>query len=172
MSKNNLFGRWAVGRHWMAGILLALAFVVVLAGCSKTNIEAKGGSDFMSADGDLVIPVSDITDKPSFFPAEVDGIKLEVLAVKTSDGVIRTAFNTCQVCYGSPQAYFEQNGDYLVCQNCGNRFAMTQVEVESGGCNPWPIFPEDKTVDSENITITNEYLKEATVIFENWKENY
>jgi uncharacterized membrane protein len=46
---------------------------------------------------------------------------------------------------------------------------MDQVEVQSGGCNPVPIFPENKTVDDTSITISKDYLTEAKVIFENWK---
>lgn len=37
---------------------------------------------------------------------------------------IRTAFNTCQVCYSSGRGYYVQEGNVLVCQNCGNRFGM------------------------------------------------
>ena len=46
---------------------------------------------------------------------------------------------------------------------------MDQVEIESGGCNPWPIFPEDKTVTDDAVSISYEYLREATQIFANWK---
>jgi uncharacterized membrane protein len=120
-------------------------------------------------DADIVIPISDITETATFFPAEIDGTKLEVLAVKAPDGSIRTAFNTCQVCYSSGRGYYVQEGDVLVCQNCGNRFGMDDVEVVKGGCNPVPIAAENKTVDAETITVSKDFLKEATVIFKNWK---
>ena len=90
----------------------------------------------------LVIPVSDISSTASFYPVEVEGTRMEVLAVADSEGNIRTAFNTCQICYGSGRGYYVQEGNVLVCQNCGNRFTVDQVEIQSGGCNPWPIFPE------------------------------
>lgn len=120
-------------------------------------------------DSDIVIPVSTISEKATFYPAEIDGTKLEVLAVKAPDGTIRTAFNTCQVCYSSGRGYYVQEGDVLVCQNCGNRFKMNDVQVTRGGCNPVPITDEYKTVDTDNITISKDYLTEATVIFKNWK---
>jgi uncharacterized membrane protein len=94
------------------------------------------------------------------------------LAVKASDGSIRTAFNTCRVCYDSGRGYYEQEGNALVCQNCGNRFSPDQVEVAANGCNPVPIFPENKTVDDTSITISGEFLNEAKVIFANWKTEY
>lgn len=123
----------------------------------------------VSETGDLVIPVADITEKASFYEYEVDGTKLEVIAIKASDGTIRTAFNTCQVCYSSGRGYYKQEGDYLVCQNCGNRFKASDVEVSKGGCNPVPIFDENKTVDETNITISKDFLEESAVLFENWK---
>ncbi len=129
-------------------------------------------SGSITAASDLVIPVSDITDKVTFYPVEADGTKMEVLAVKAPDGTIRTAFNTCEVCYDSGRGYYKQEGDELVCQNCGNRFPMSQVEVEAGGCNPWPIFDQNKTVTDESITISSDFLKESRQIFANWKKSY
>ncbi|MHB8128355.1 MAG: DUF2318 domain-containing protein [Mobilitalea sp.] len=123
----------------------------------------------VTKDSDLVIPVKDLSETATFYPAEIDGIKLEVLAVKAPDGTIRTAFNTCQVCYTSGNGYYVQDGDVLVCQNCGNRFGMGDVEVTKGGCNPVPITVENKTVTDDTITISKDFLSQATVIFENWK---
>jgi uncharacterized membrane protein len=94
------------------------------------------------------------------------------MAVEAPDGTIRTAFNTCQVCYDSGRGYYKQDGSVLVCQNCGNRFRMNQVEVQLGGCNPVPIFSENKTVTDETITISSEFLTEAKAIFANWKTEY
>lgn len=120
-------------------------------------------------DKDLIIPISDITKTAKFYPVKIGDIELEALAVKAPDGSIRTAFNTCQVCYSSGRGYYVQEGDVLVCQNCGNRFAMDDVEVTRGGCNPFPITDEYKTVNNETITLSKEFLTEATVIFKNWK---
>jgi uncharacterized membrane protein len=121
------------------------------------------------ADQDLVIPVSEITENAVFFPVDIEGTRVEVLAVKAPDGTIRTAFNTCQVCYGSGRGFYKQQGTVLVCQNCGNRFRMSQVEVRSGGCNPVPIFAANKTVTETTITIPKDYLIRAKEIFAKWK---
>jgi uncharacterized membrane protein len=120
-------------------------------------------------DRDLVIQTADITGNALFFPAVIDGMQMEVLAVKTPDGVIRTAFNTCQVCYASGRGYFVQQGTVLVCQNCGRRYRMNQVERQAGGCNPVPIFPADKTETDATITVSKEYLQKAKTIFASWK---
>jgi uncharacterized membrane protein len=123
------------------------------------------------ADRDLVIPVADVTANAVFYPVDIEGTRLEILAVKAPDGTIRTAFNTCQVCYGSGRGFYKQQGTVLVCQNCGNRFRMSQVEVRSGGCNPVPIFAANKTVTDTDITISKAYLKEAKQIFARWRRS-
>ncbi|GHV92817.1 hypothetical protein AGMMS50268_33200 [Spirochaetia bacterium] len=121
------------------------------------------------ADRDLVIQVSEVTENAIFYPVDIEGTRLEVLAVKAPDGTVRTAFNTCQVCYGSGRGFYKQQGTVLVCQNCGNRFRMSQVEVRSGGCNPVPIFAANKTVTDTTITVSKDYLKEAKSIFARWR---
>ena len=173
-----------IGRVLSLSTLLLIAGVV-LAGCgtkesapevpkeSEESAQAEEQAEAVDLAGkDLVIPLADISETASFFPVDIDGTRVEVVAVKAEDGSIRTAFNTCQVCYDSGRGYYVQKGDVLVCQNCGNQFPMDRVEVEAGGCNPWPIFDENKTVTEESITIPNTFLNEATVIFANWKGNY
>ena len=121
------------------------------------------------ADQDLVIQVADITENALFYPVDIDGTRMEVLAVKAPDGTIRTAFNTCQVCYNSGKGHFVQTGTVLICQNCGNRYRMIQVERQAGGCNPVPIFPENKTVTASTITISRDYLRQARGMFASWR---
>ena len=117
----------------------------------------------------LVIPVSDLSEKASFYPVEVDGTEMEVIAGKDSQGKIRTAFNTCQVCYDSGNGYYRQLGEELVCQNCGNSFTMDVVGETGGGCNPVPILEENRTVTASEIQISYEFLKESSNIFANWR---
>jgi uncharacterized membrane protein len=152
-----------------------LAVVAALAATlfAATRGGAGGGNTAAPIrDADLVIPVAEVTEAARFYPVEIEGTTLEVIAVEAADGTIRTAFNTCQVCYDSGRGYYKQDGGALVCQNCGNRFLPDQVELQSGGCNPVPIFPENKTVSDESITISEEFLGEARVIFSNWKTAY
>lgn len=127
----------------------------------ETTVIAEGES--------LVISTSEVAEDAEFYPIEVDSTEMEIIAVRDSDGNIRTAFNTCQVCYGSGRGYYIQDGEYLVCQNCGNRFTADEVEVSAGGCNPYPIFEENKTVTEDSIEISYDFLKEAKEIFANWK---
>ena len=119
----------------------------------------------------LVIKTDDLSEDAAFYPIEVDGTEMEVIAVKDAEGTIRTAFNTCQICYDSGNGYYKQEGDKLVCQNCGNSFSKEDVGVLSGGCNPYPIFPEDRADTEDTVTISYDFLKSAQGLFTRWKEN-
>ncbi|GHT76786.1 hypothetical protein FACS1894124_8710 [Spirochaetia bacterium] len=142
--------------------------LAVLLSVSTVMFAAEGARPIVK-DKDLVIFIKDISPTAQFYPVEIEGVKMEVLAVQAPDGTIRTAFNTCQVCYGSGRGYYRQNGNKLVCQNCGNQFSLNRVEVSSGGCNPVPIFADNKTVADGKITISKEFLKQAKSIFARWK---
>nr|WP_307993135.1 DUF2318 domain-containing protein [uncultured Niameybacter sp.] len=161
----------------MKKILVILGAIVVIVGASLLTQNKNSGSNTikpvtLSEAGDLIIPLNEVSEEASFYPVEVDGTKLEVLAIKASDGTVRTAFNTCQICYSSGRGYYVQNGDALICQNCGNQFAADQVEIARGGCNPVPIFAENKVVTNDSITISNEFLKQTKDIFANWKSEF
>ncbi|MDR1048556.1 MAG: DUF2318 domain-containing protein [Synergistaceae bacterium] len=119
--------------------------------------------------GDLYIPIAEVTEKAVFYPMNIEGTEMEAFAVKAPDGTIRTALNTCQICYGSGRAYYEQQGDIFVCQNCGNPFNASQIEIIRGGCNPVPIPAKYKTADEKGITIPRDFLVRAKIIFRNWK---
>ena len=110
-------------------------------------------------DGYLAIPIANLSQTASFYKADLDGTEVEIVALKDSKGNLRTAFNACQVCYSSGRGYYRQDGDYLVCQNCGNSFTIDQVGIASGGCNPWPILDSDRTVTDDEIQISYDVLK-------------
>lgn len=149
----------------MKRFMLILAALLLLSGCGKQETAAD------PVDTDLVIPVSELSETIRIYPVTVDGLQMEVLAAKDSDGTVRTAFNTCQVCNGSRKAYFAEEGDHVVCQNCGNSFGREDVGVLSGGCNPYPIFAEDRQDSEDSVRISYDYLSSASGLFERWKEN-
>ncbi|MCD8088372.1 MAG: DUF2318 domain-containing protein [Oscillospiraceae bacterium] len=155
-------------------LLPVLAVIVVLAAAAAILFPRLGDNEEVSAtavsDGDLLIQAEDIGTEASYFDYDADGVTVEVLAVLASDGTIRLALNTCQVCNGSPYAYFVQDGDDFVCQNCLNRFSSTDVGVVSGGCNPVPITAEDYTEEDGVITVPASFLEENASRFVNWKQ--
>ena len=159
-------------------IAVSVLFALVLfAGCAlkaegNPVVQPKPAGETAAAEtsGDgLVIPVSDLTDKPRFFTYNANGEDMEIIALTASDGSIRTAFNTCQVCYSSGNGYYKVEGNSLVCQNCGNTFGFDDIAVTRGGCNPVPITEEDRAEQDGSIVISSGYLDDASALFENWK---
>jgi uncharacterized membrane protein len=67
-----------------------------------------------------------------------EGIKVRYFVLKSSDGVIRAAFDACDVCWRANKGY-SQDGDVMICNNCGRRFASVRVNEVKGGCNPAPL---------------------------------
>lgn len=140
-------------------------------GRSSDNAAVADEPQTAGEDENLVILISEISETATFYPVTVNGTAMEVFAVKAPDDTIRTAFNTCQICNGSPLAYFVQTGDNVQCQNCGNRFPMNRVGIESGGCNPVPIFQSERSETDEAITISYDLLQANAYRFpENWKK--
>jgi uncharacterized membrane protein len=63
--------------------------------------------------------------------------------------VVRAAFNACDVCFPAKKGY-RQEGDEMVCNNCGSRFPANQINEVRGGCNPSPL---DRAVDGDMLII-------------------
>ena len=55
-----------------------------------------------------------------------DGVTIKYFVMKSSDGVIRAAFDACNVCWREGKGY-TQKDDFMVCNNCGRRFPSTRA---------------------------------------------
>jgi uncharacterized membrane protein len=96
-------------------------------------------------------PVASFADgKAKFFSYTTDDkADVQYFIIKSSDGVIRAAFNACDVCWQAGKGY-TQSGDYMVCGNCGRRFISTQINEVRGGCNPAPL---KRTIAGDQVQI-------------------
>ena len=118
-------------------------------------------------DGNLQVAVDSLGDQVAFIDYDSNGTAMQVMLYKGEDGTVRGALNTCQVCAGSPYAYFEQEGSDVVCQNCGNHFSVDDIGDAHGGCNPVPLELSD---DGKNVVIDTAVLDEQAGAFTNWKK--
>ena len=108
--------------------LAILAALFFLFGKGITGNAVNTGGDH------LTLSLAEITTTASFY--EHDGIRFFV--VKALDGSIKTAFDACDVCYGSKKGY-RQEGNNMICNNCGNSYPISGLGTENtkgGGC--WP----------------------------------
>ena len=103
-------------------------------------------------DENLYIPINKVSDgKAHYFRTKAkDGIMVDFFVVKSSDGIIRAAIDSCDVCYRSGKGYI-QEGNFMVCTNCGRRFSTDRINEVKGGCNPAPLKREIK---GENLVIS------------------
>jgi uncharacterized membrane protein len=94
----------------------------------------------VSSPSEISFPVSQFADGKArhfTYPAP-GGVTIKYFIIKSSDGVIRAAFDACDVCWPSGKGY-QQEGDNMVCRNCGKKFASKLVNEVKGGCNPAPL---------------------------------
>ena len=77
--------------------------------------------------------------KAQFFTYKTEGgVTVRYFILRSSDGVIRAAFDACDVCWRENKGYVQQ-GDVMVCKNCGRKFPSARVNEVQGGCNPAPL---------------------------------
>jgi len=109
----------------------------------------------VAEDGVVRLPVSTFDDmKAHHYTYMHQGRPIEFFVLKSQDGTVRAAFNACDVCYGSKKGY-TQDGDHMICNNCGRRFPADQINVVHGGCNPSPL---GRVVEGATLLITVEDL--------------
>lgn len=126
---------------------------------SGQSVAAAGASQPAEGNGPgITVNKKDVTSTATFIPYEIGNTKMELIAVRADDGTVRTSLNTCQVCWDSGRGYYKQEGNELVCQNCGNRFNINQIEKQKNGCNPVPVTSEEKTENDNTITISGDAL--------------
>jgi len=78
-----------------------------------------------------------------------------------SDGVVRAAYDTCDVCYPYKKGYYQQ-GDSMVCRRCGKAFPSAEINVVRGGCNPAPL---ERTVEGGDLVIKASDLEAGVSYF-------
>jgi uncharacterized membrane protein len=109
---------------------------------------APGASSFLGGNfktltpenGVLKIPVKQIDDgNAHYFKTKSDnGVMVSFFTLKSKDGVIRAAIDACDVCYRGGKGYV-QEGDFMVCEKCGQKFLSSRINIVKGGCNPAPL---------------------------------
>jgi Predicted membrane protein len=91
--------------------------------------------------GQVSIPLSQVSDgKAHHFSFEDQGVELKFFVVKSSDGVVRAAFDACDVCFREKKGY-SQDKDFMVCNNCGCAFIPRASTRSRAGATlrPWRV---------------------------------
>ena len=126
-------------------------------GNPRASVEQSAGAS------EIHHPVSLFSDgQARHFEHRVSGITVRYFILKSSDGIIRAAFDACDVCWPSGKGYY-QDGDVMVCRNCGRQFASIKVNEVKGGCNPAPL---NRAVQGDQLVIKTEDLLQGKQYFD------
>ncbi len=156
-----------------AGLLFAFAMAAfalltsaVLSGCGES---ASSASATGSLNGSNVeFSLTSLNQGPQFFTYETSSGKVGIMAVRDADGNVRAALDTCQVCNGSPKAYFLEKDGQLQCQNCGNLFNYSIVGESQLGCEPTPLPSGSWTVSGDVLKVDESALASCAGLFTTW----
>jgi len=144
-----------------------------LLGCSREESQLLANIEFIGENGEEVSLVEgQITLDLEVF---VDGLahyyNTELLdervvyffVLKDKNDIYRAAANVCQVCFDAMMG-FRQEGDFMVCNTCGNKYPLTKIATEKGGCNPGPINP-NLEVEDNKVIIEQSDLEQVVEFF-------
>jgi uncharacterized membrane protein len=127
----------------MLGIVALLAVAAVVAYVmmsASTDAPAPAAVATSESSGgqrdDIKIPLAELSNKARFFDFKTaDNSAIRFFAVKSSDGAYRVALDACDTCYHAKKGY-HQEGDDMICNNCGLKFPSAKINEVHGGCNP------------------------------------
>lgn len=144
---------------WGVLVLIVLGFFIFGRGAITGNVVGTASAN------ELSIPLSEISAEAKWYESDIEGTRVRYFVVKSSDGTIKTAFDACDVCYGSRKGY-RQEGNMMICNNCGNKYPITGLGTENkagGGC--WPGYLPSKIV-GDNLVIKSSDIAKGKYRFE------
>jgi uncharacterized membrane protein len=150
-------------------LLVAAIGVVLIAGAAVfyvfqpgNQITATASAPPASSNTFVSFPVSLFEDGKARHFEHVDGnMTIRYFILKSSDGVVRAAFDACDVCWPAGKGYY-QEGDNMVCRNCGRRFASVMVNEVQGGCNPAPL---NRSLENDKLIIQIKDIQQGRQYF-------
>lgn len=144
MATGNKMGGWI---RWSiaAGVIVLAGFVTIAQAGLFDGILKKSPAETAKAAGVVEtadhakIPLKSLdSGKALFLTNTLNGRHVYYFALKSSDGQYRAALDTCDVCFRANRGY-RQEGDLMVCNQCGQAFPSVKINEVKGGCNPVPL---------------------------------
>lgn len=134
-------GPRGLSRAWLWAVLMA-----VVAGAAGLSLTLGWFSPRSSPSTPQVIgeqwrvSIGELQEgKASHFQHKLaDHTTVRFFLIRSSDGTFRAALDACDVCWPQGKGYV-QEGDHMVCRNCGRRFPSQSIGMKRGGCNPHPL---------------------------------
>jgi uncharacterized membrane protein len=147
----------------LSAVLVAGAGIFLVLNQGGDNVVTAQTATTANADVEAVsFPAALFADgRARHFQHTIGNQTIRFFILKSSDGVIRAAFDACDVCWPANKGYY-QDGDVMVCRNCGRRFASVLVNEVKGGCNPAPL---QRRVQDDQVVIQVKDITEGRPYF-------
>ena len=159
------------GKRMIIGGVVVGIMVVAVAAVSagmlnglfkKSPAESAKASGVVETADVVRIPLKALdSGKALFLSLESDGRPLYYFALKSPDGAYRAALDAWDVCFRTNRGY-RQEGDQMVCNNCGQKFDCNKIGVIKGGCNPHPLAHKEEAgvmvIRKSDIVAGKEYF--------------
>lgn len=142
--------------------LLGVVLVYVIVSGSRASSQVAI-TEIAGAGSDVTLPVATFADGAARFYryTTTAGREVRFFVMKSSDGVVRAAFDACDTCYRERKGYHQQ-GDVMVCNNCRRTFRSVDINVLQGGCNPAPL---ERTVVGDQLVLTAASIELGAMYF-------
>ena len=118
------------------------------------------------SNGDLRVPLNRLQNRLQYIAY---GGREELLLWRDSNGVIRTAFDTCEECYSRGNVRFTLSGNILTCSQCGVTQPVSVLGTEGwGGCRPVAVTPAMRNDTDTEVVVPAAVLAYARDMFSRW----
>ena len=155
--RNKIFG--ILGAVVVIGLLVFAMYMN-----SGDNTEENSNLNVGDQANVIEIPLSQISESAKTNIYDSNGVSVQYFVVKGSDGQVHTAFDACDVCFQEKKGYY-QEGQYMVCRNCGNSYTTNQIGTANQGGGCWPGYLKH-TIESGNVIIEKSDLDTGRRYFE------
>ncbi len=149
----------------LVGLVVAIVCFGVIAGTGTAFAWSFSvpAAEVRPQNGVFVFPVSAFDDgKAKFFEYKASPTdRVRFFVVKSTDGIIRAAFDACDVCFRALKGYTQQ-GDNMICVNCGLKFRTDKVNIITGGCNPSSL---NRAIQGDKVVITQQDVLDGLRFF-------
>jgi len=148
------------------GMMVVIAVVVLVAAGSGYWFFSSSGAgaytSVKSTNGEVRLDLNRVSDgQAHYFRYATSQGDISFFVIKSVDGVMRAAFDACDVCYKEKKGY-RQEGDMMVCNNCGMKFRSDLINLVKGGCNPAPL---NRSIDGEQLVIRDADIRNGAWYF-------
>lgn len=139
-----------------------LSSLPTIGGPAKASSSGNRYTEVTPIDGMVTFDAADFAGgTAAYFTTKTAGKTINFFVLESSDGVIRAAFDACDVCYLAKKGY-RQAGDLMVCNNCGQQFPSMRINEERGGCNPSPL---ERNQENGKVTIAIADIAKGAMYF-------